>query len=131
MQEMPERAHARMQGRESPGRAIVRFCMPAVLGVLVSAVLASGCATATAKSAADTPALEVPAPPPRTVETADTEPQTPATLPDEPSRRAPAVPPRRQQPPPAPRPETREQPKPEPPVTPAVDPKPSEPPKTL
>ena len=98
-------------------------------------ILASGCASLSAKSAADLPALEVPPPPPRTVEPADTEPTPPATLPDEPSRRAPVAAPRRSPPtpPPAPRPETREAPKTEPPlpVTPAVDPKPAEPPKTL
>jgi outer membrane biosynthesis protein TonB len=122
MQEMPECTNARMQGHGAPRRAILHFCILALL-----AFLSSGCATATAKSAAESPALEVPPPPPRTIEHVDTEPPPPATLPDEPSRPAPAAPPRRPPPP------TREAPKTEPPVAPPppADAKPAEPPKTL
>jgi hypothetical protein len=84
----------------------------------------SGCATTHANAAPDTPALDMPPPPVRVIEAADTEPPQPATLPDEPSRRAVPPPPRRT-PTPAPRPEPKEPPKTEPPApTP-----PSEPPK--
>jgi outer membrane biosynthesis protein TonB len=98
--------------------AVLHVCIVAVL-----ASLASGCATVNAKPAADQPALEVPAPPPRSVETSDTEPPPPATLPDEPARHA--SPPASRRPPapsPAPKPETREPAKPEVPPPPSPEP---------
>lgn len=106
-----------MSGRGELIRAAV---LTAWLGVCLSA-----CATAGAKPATDTPPLNIPPPPTRVIESADTEPAMPAMLPDEPSRRAPAPPLRR---PPAapPRPEPKEAPKTEPAATPPPEaPKPA------
>ena len=90
----------------------------------------SGCATAQAKAAPEMTALDMPPPPPRIVETIETEPLPPASLPDEPARHLPApttrrTPPRSD----ASRPEPTRT---DPPVTPPADAsKPAvEPPKT-
>jgi hypothetical protein len=53
--------------------------------VLLSAAL-SGCVHAKAKAMTDAPALDVPVPPARVVETIETEAPPPATLPEEPRR---------------------------------------------
>jgi hypothetical protein len=107
-------------------RPIVGACAVALVAVLVS-----GCATAQAKAGADALALDMPPPPPRTVETIETEPLPPASLPDEPARHVP--PPTTRRAPPradANRPEPART-DPPPPVTPPADaPKPAvEPPK--
>ena len=97
--------------------------------VLLGLVAASGCARAKAKTMPDAPtALDVPAPPPRDVETNEPEPQPIIPLPQEPARNAP---PRTRQPapaqarPPEPRPEP---PRTEPPAE-IEPPKPEEQPK--
>ena len=77
--------------------------------IVLLCALALGCTKARAKVVPDAP-LDVPAPPPRDVETTETEPPPPATLVPEPARNAPARQPR----PPAPQPRA-EQPRPEPP----------------
>lgn len=96
---------------------------------------ASGCATAHARSAPDTPPLAMPPPPPRALETSDAEPPPPLALPDEPARHTPAKPGRA--PAPSPKPEAN---KSEPPKTdtppPTVEPskpaeEPPKPPPTL
>jgi hypothetical protein len=53
---------------------------------LLGATLASGCARAHAKAAPDNPPLDMPAPPPRVVESIDENPQVPVELPAEPAR---------------------------------------------
>jgi hypothetical protein len=92
-----------MQGRTAGRRkdkAASNFCLSALLLFCLATVLASGCARAKAKTVPDAP-LDVPAPPPRDVETTETEPPPPATLVPEPARNTPArprpVPPREQQ----------------------------------
>jgi len=66
-------------------RPIVGACALALV-----TVLASACATAQAKTAApEAPTLDMPSPPPRTVETVESEPPPPASLPDEPVRHLP------------------------------------------
>ena len=92
--------------------------------LVLGALLASGCARAqAAKTTPDGPPLDVPAPPPRDVETTETEPPPPATLVQEPARNAPPRPrpaPTREQP-------RAEQPRPEPPkvdTPPIVEPPP-------
>ena len=113
-----------------------RPCSLMAVGLCLLAL--TGCATAQAKNAADVPALDVPPPPARTIEVAETDPAQPATLPGEPSRHVtPQPPPRR---PPPPRTETKDpkdqNAKPEPPATASSEaPKPAEalrpPPSTL
>jgi hypothetical protein len=71
-------------------RPIVAAC-----GLALVSALASGCASAHAKTAPDTPALDMPSPPPRVVDASEVEPLPPATLPDEPARHTPPTPPRR------------------------------------
>jgi hypothetical protein len=74
---------------------------------------ATGCARAKAKTVPDVPpALDVPAPPPRDVETNETEPPQPVPLPTEPARTAPPRP-RPAPPQPAPAQPRQEPPKPE------------------
>ncbi len=93
-----------------------RFAAFAVM-VLPVTVMLAGCARAKAKTIPDAPPpLEVPAPPPRDVETNETEPPQPMPLPQEPSRNAP----------PRPRPAPAQQPRTEQPRTEA--PKPETPP---
>jgi hypothetical protein len=93
----------------------------------LAAGVACGCARAqAAKTTPDGPPLDMPAPPPRDIETNDSEPPPPISLPQEPARNPtprprPATPPR-EQPREAPRPEP---PKPEPP--PPVEPPPTPP----
>lgn len=88
------------------------FCL------FLSALGLAGCTHAQAKTVPDAP-LEMPVPPPRTVEPIDVETPEPMPLPEEPARRTPA---RRPAPAtPAPKPEVKpEPPKPDPP--PAVEP---------
>jgi outer membrane biosynthesis protein TonB len=91
-------------------------------GMVLAAVLASGCAKAqAARTTPDGPPLEMPASPPREVETIETEAPPPMPLPQEPVRNAP--PPRTRVTPPA-QPRT-EPPKPEPPK---AEPPPAPPP---
>ncbi|HEX3644323.1 MAG TPA: hypothetical protein VHT95_01880 [Vicinamibacterales bacterium] len=101
--------------------------MSKTLWILVlMAPLAAGCRHAQAKTSPETPALEMPSPPPREVEPMEVEVPPPVGLVTEPAHNQPARP--RPSPPP-----TRVEPKPEPPKveTPAVEaPKPpEEPPK--
>jgi outer membrane biosynthesis protein TonB len=100
--------------------------VPAFGGMVLAAVLASGCAKAqAARTTPDGPPLEMPASPPREVETTEVEAPPPMPLPQEPARNAP--PRTRATPPPQPRPEP---PKPEPPKAepPAPAPPPAAPP---
>jgi hypothetical protein len=92
--------------------------------IVLLCALALGCTKARAKVVPDAP-LDVPAPPPRDVETTETEPPPPATLVQEPARNAPARQPR----PATPQPRA-EQPRPEPPkpdTPPVAEPKTEEP----
>jgi hypothetical protein len=93
-----------------------------------SALLVSGCATTGAKAAPDLPMLDVPPPPPRSVEANDTEPPPPVTLPEEPARHSPPPPVRRPAPQPSPKPDANKQepPKPDAVVPPVEPPKPIE-----
>jgi|SRR5436190_6523274 len=75
-------------------RAMVGACGLALVGAL-----ASGCASAHAKTASDAPPLDMPAPPPRVVDASEVEPPQPATLPDEPARHTPPQPTTRRTPP--------------------------------
>jgi hypothetical protein len=101
-----------------------------LLSAIGCALWLSGCTHAQAKTTPDGPPLDMPAPPPRDVESVDTEVPQPVPLPGEPARRA-TSPPRRL--PAAPRtepPKTEskpETPKVEPPV---IESKPEEPVKT-
>jgi outer membrane biosynthesis protein TonB len=104
--------------------------LPVSALVLLSVLAATGCARAKAKTIPDAPpALDMPAPPPRDVETTDTEPPPPIALPQEPARSAPPRPR-----PATPAPPRAESPRTEPPKPEAVpsegdQPKPEEPPK--
>jgi len=71
----------------------VNFCLPALLPLLLAASVISGCTRAQAKVTPDQP-LDVPAPPPREVEVADSEPPPPVALVPEPARNAPSSRPR-------------------------------------
>jgi hypothetical protein len=100
--------------------------------LVLLAPLAAGCTRAQAKTSPDTPALAMPAAPPRDVEPNDIEAPPPVGLAVEPARNTPARP----RPTPAPRtePPKAEPPKPEPP--PAIEPpkpadEPPKPPTTL
>jgi hypothetical protein len=96
--------------------------VPALGGMVLAAVVASGCAKAqAARTTPDGPPLEMPASPPRDVETTEVEAPPPMPLPQEPARNAPPRTPRTA--PPQPRPEA---PKPEPPK--AEPPAPAPPP---
>ena len=103
-------------------------CLPAFVHLCICAFLlavslsVSGCTHAQAKTVPDAP-LEMPAPPPRTIEPVDVETPQPVPLPEEPARRAPL---RR---PPPPRPEPKIEVKPEPPKP--ETPPPAEPPKPV
>ena len=101
---------------------------PAVGGMVVAAVLASGCAKAqAARTTPDGPPLEMPASPPRDVETTETEAPPPMPLPQEPARNAPPRTRTAPTPPPGetrPQPARPEAPKPEPPPAPAPPPTP-------
>jgi len=99
----------------------------AVGGMALAVVLASGCAKAqAARTTPDGPPLEMPASPPRDVETTETEAPPPMPLPQEPARNAP---PRTRATPPPREPRT-EPPKPEPPKTEPAAPAPAPPPPT-
>jgi len=87
--------------------------------LLLGAALISGCARAHAKAAPENPALDMPAPPARAIETSDDNPPTPVELPSEPARTPIKRPPPRTDPPRAePKPET---PPPEPPKPPVAE----------
>jgi len=90
---------------------------------LLGATLASGCVRAHAKAAPDNPPLDMPAPPPRVVESSDENPPVPVELPAEPARstiRHPTPPPQTRTD--SPRPESKpETPPPEPAKPPAVE----------
>jgi hypothetical protein len=78
---------------------------------------AGGCTKLRAKSTPDAPPLDVPAPPPRVVESSDTEAPPPVPLPEEPARH-PAAGARRPTPPPRTEPPKTEAPKPDTSATP-------------
>ena len=85
-----------------------RRSVVALLHACIVAFLAAGCFRAQARTAPDTPPLDVPLPPPRLVEAAETQPPEPMTLPEA-ARTTPL-------PPPAPTPPQQgDAPKPEPP----------------
>src|SRR5262245_16981921 len=71
-------ANARRHGWRGPACALLHLCM--------CAFLLSGCFRARAQTTPEMPALDVPLPPPRLVEAAETEPPEPATLMQEPAR---------------------------------------------
>lgn len=96
-----------------------------LLPVIGCALWLSGCTHAQAKTTPDSPALDMPAPPPRDVEAVDTGAPPPLMLPGEPARRT--TPARRPAPTPPPTAAPKTEPKPEPP---AVESKPEETPKT-
>jgi hypothetical protein len=75
---MHECKNARMHGWRKPTCAFVHLC--------ICALLVSGCFRARAQTTPDMPPLDVPLPPPRLVEAAETEPPEPATLMQEPAR---------------------------------------------
>jgi outer membrane biosynthesis protein TonB len=97
--------------------------------LIVSTLGATGCLRAHAKSVLDSPPLDVPAPPPRDVETNESEPPQPVPLPQEPAHvtapRPRAAPPPQSRPP---APQAAE-PRVETPPPTAEPPKPEEPPK--
>jgi outer membrane biosynthesis protein TonB len=108
-------------------RSFARFCLPAFLPFCLAAVLFSSCTRTQAKVTPDGP-LEVPAPPPREVDTTEAEPPAPIPLVEEPARNTP----QRLRPTPPPQQPRVESPKPEPPAPPtppAEAPKPAEEPK--
>jgi hypothetical protein len=83
----------------------------------------TACVKLHAKNTPEGPPLEMPAPPPRVVDSPDTEPPPPVSLPEEPARH-PTTGTKRSVPPPTPRPEP---PKPEPPKTDQPPPQSSDP----
>jgi hypothetical protein len=89
--------------------------------LLLVSVLASGCVRAHAKTTPDAPPLDVPAPPPRDVQSNEAEAPPPMSLVPEPARTVP------QRPRPAPREQPRAEPAKADPVKP--EPQPAEPPK--
>jgi hypothetical protein len=131
----------RKDGRQEPQRRFLpfcisglNFCLSALLPFCVATVFLSACSRAKAKTVPDAP-LDVPAPPPRDVETADTEPPPPVPLAQEPARNTPPrtrtnTPPPREQPrteqtrPEPSRPEIPSQPAAEPPKPAEEAPKP-------
>jgi hypothetical protein len=89
---------------------------------LATAPLVSGCLRASARTVVDSPPLEMPAPPPRVIETVEVTPPAPLALPEEPLRQpvsppAPPTPPAR----PAPRAEAPARSEPPPKVEPPVE----------
>ena len=106
------------------------FMFPAAGGMVLIAVLASGCAKAqAARTTPDGPPLDMPVSPPRDVETAGGEAPPPMPLPQEPARNTPARPrttPARTEP--RVDPPKTEPPKSEPPPAPAPAPAPPQPP---
>ena len=97
----------------------VRACAYAGMLACLPWVMAA-CAAIHAKSAPDTPALDIPSPPPRVIDTVDIDPAPLATLPGEPRRQLPSAPPRK---PPAatPKPEVKDPARTEPPAPPPVE----------
>jgi hypothetical protein len=91
---------------------------------LATAPLMGGCLHASAKTVVDTPPLDMPAPPPRVIETVEVTPPAPLPLPEEPPRQpvpppAPPTPPVR----PAPRAEAPVRSEPPPKVEPVAEPR--------
>lgn len=91
---------------------------------LATAPLLAGCLHASAKTVVDNPPLEMPAPPPRVIETVEVTPPEPLALPEEPPRQpvrppAPPTPPVR----PAPRAEAPVRSEPPPKVEPVPEPR--------
>lgn len=106
--------------------------MKAILCTALLALAVTGCTRARAKTAPNSPPLDVPAPPPRDVEPIDAEAPPPVPLPQEPARNTPARPrpaPTREQP--RTEPAKPEPPKPEPPPVEAPKPEETRPPTTL
>jgi outer membrane biosynthesis protein TonB len=85
--------------------------------LFLSSLGVAGCAHTQAKTVPEAP-LEMPAPPPRSVEPVDFETPQPVPLPEEPARRAPP----RRQPPPRPEPKADVKPEPPKPDTPPIEP---------
>jgi hypothetical protein len=113
---------ARLPGRKLGGKW--GSCLPVVLAFCLAGLLFSDCARAKANVTPDAP-LDVPAPPPRDVETTESESPQPGPLPQEPARNTPARP----RPTPPREPPKTEAPRPEPPrpeTPPAEPPKPIE-----
>jgi hypothetical protein len=104
-----------MRDRQNTGMQPCRRSVVAFLLVCLTAGLASGCARARARTAPDPPPLDVPLPPPRLVEAAETTPPEPLTLPAEPTR---STLPRPKTPPPPPAQQTESAKPPEPPKVP-------------
>jgi hypothetical protein len=102
-----------MRDRQNTGMQPCRKSVLAFLLVCLAAGLASGCIRARARTTPNPPALDVPLPPPRLVEAAETTPPEPLTLPAEPARST--LP--RPRTPPAPAQQTESKP-PEPPKAP-------------
>lgn len=103
-----------MRDRPNTGMQPCRRSVLAVLQVCLVAGLASGCIRAHARATPDPPPLDVPLPPPRLVEAAETTPPEPLTLPAEPARST--LP--RPRTPPAPAQQTESSKPPEPPKAP-------------
>ena len=108
------------------------FRVVSVFAVALLVPLVSGCVRAHAKAGPDTPALDVPAPPPRAIEPLEVDADAAPSKPEEPAR---AAVPARQRPAPTPTPTpppTRTDPPPaEPPKVVEEPPKPAAPPTTL
>jgi outer membrane biosynthesis protein TonB len=118
--ELNQRRHGHGQ-RKQPGWVFRNLRLfPCLLWLLVLTPLASGCRHAQAKTMPETPALEMPAPPPRDVEPNEAEVPPPMPVVPEPARNTPP------RPRPAPQPARPEPPRPEPPKP---EPPPVEPPK--
>ena len=104
-----------MDDRQNTGMQTCRSVF-ALLPVCLVACLASGCMRGQARTTPNTPPLDVPLPPPRLVEAAETPPPEPLTLPSEPVRSAIPLP--RPRIPPAPAQQTESAKQPEPPKAP-------------
>lgn len=108
-------------------RGLLPVCLSAALPFCLSILFVSGCTRAKAKTAPDAP-LDMPVPPPRDVESIESEPPPVVPLAQEPARNTPTrarpTPPRE---PARPEPARPEPPRPE--TAPVEPPKPEEPPK--
>lgn len=123
---MSDQLHDRRQRRESgtsgqhAGSRRPFVSMASVVLLVVVALGSGACSRLKAKAAPEAPPLDMPAPPPRDVETTETEPPQPIPLVSEPAHSAPARPR-----PTPPREQPRTEPKPEPkPETPPAEPAP-------
>jgi hypothetical protein len=104
-----------MRDRQNTGSQPCRRSVLALLQVCLVAGLASGCIRAHARATPNPPALDVPLPPPRLVEAAETTPPEPLSLPAEPAR---STLPRPRTPPPPAAQQTEASKPPEPPKAP-------------